>query len=346
MVTKYIRAVMESGLLSGGDIAEGFAKIYSWAKGKRSSVESSGSGKTQPDDGVQKAKEDGKGNIDEHNALIAMAEAHFGTSLSNIPPEDIAVTRGRFRKLMSIMKKLREDGKSGGAEKLMQIIGHESHLQGTASIPKVTKGQKPEGQTERIDIRNVRDRTNPAGRLIICFLTDIEAQEAVELLTASSITDNTKDKAAAAAKATANKGRETVEKLREWYGKHDTQIHLGTARYLLKNYKIGEGSDARPAIDVLLESDAALEWVRKIDAAKENSSEQRELQEGFQLWLQEKVLAIRKRKGALRDQERRNNSDGRTDEERQQRQWRFMYIGGCIIIVIVIAIGSIQGALR
>jgi hypothetical protein len=303
-------------------------------------------GSSASSDSTAVAEDGGKGNVDEHNALIAMAETHFGKSLSDMTEEEYAVSRRRFSKLMAIHKALREQGKSGGAEKLMHIIGHESHLHGTVATPKVTRGQKPEDQPQRIDIHNVRERTNPAGRLIVRFLTDLETQEAVDLLVAASITDTGKDKTAAAARATQDKLAKVWGNLREWYGAHDTDIHVSTARYLLKDFKIGEGSDARPAIDVLLESDEALEWIRKIDAAEQNPDEKRKLQEGMQRWLQEKVFLIRKCKGALRDQERRQNTDGRTDEERSQRRWRYVYIAGGIAFVVVIVIGSIQGALR
>ncbi len=233
------------------------------------------------DDGTKEAKEDGRGMIDELNALIAMAEAHFGASLGNMPAEDNTVTRGRFSKLMAIFKKLREDGKSGGAEKLMHIIGHESHLQGTASIPKATKGQPASGQPERIDIHNVRQRTNPAGRLIIRFLTDLQTAEAVELLTASSITDNTKDKAASTAKAAADKAGEWRRQWKEWYGTHDTALHelavlLATDRETLRR---------------ITESERAQELQAAVEAAPEG--ERRARHEAYQLYLQEMVKYFR-----------------------------------------------------
>lgn len=233
------------------------------------------------DDGTKEAKEDGRGMIDELNALIAMAEAHFGASLGNMPAEDNTVTRGRFSKLMAIFKKLREDGKSGGAEKLMHIIGHESHLQGTASIPKAAKGQPASGQPERIDIHNVRQRTNPAGRLIIRFLTDLEVAEAVELLTASSITDNGKDKTAAAAKAAAEKADEWKRRWKEYYGEHDTALHelaalLATDRETLRR---------------ITESARAEELRAAVEAAPEG--EKRARHEAYQLYLQEMVKHFR-----------------------------------------------------
>jgi hypothetical protein len=240
-----------------------------------------GTSSSGSDEGTKEAKEDGRGLIDELNALIAMAEVHFGEKLANMPAEDNAVTRGRFRKLMAIFKKLREDGKSGGAEKLMHIIGHESHLQGTASIPKAAKGQKSDGQPERIDIHNVRQRTNPAGRLIIRFLTDLETGEAVELLTASSITDSVKDKTAAAAKAAADKADEWRQRWKEYYGKHDTALHelavlLATDRETLRR---------------ITESARAQELRAAVEAAPEG--EKRARHEAYQLYLQEMVKYFR-----------------------------------------------------
>ena len=240
-----------------------------------------GAGSAGVDDGTKEAKEDGRGMIDELNALIAMAEAHFGCSLAKMPAEDDTVSRGSFRKLMAIFKKLREDGKSGGAEKLMHIIGHESHLQGTASIPKATKGQPASGQPERIDIHNVRQRTNPAGRLIIRFLTDLQTAEAVELLTASSITDNTKDKAAATAKAAADKAGEWQRQWKEYYGKHDTALHelavlLATNRETLRR---------------ITESERAKELRAAVEAAPEG--EKRARHEAYQLYLLEMVRHFR-----------------------------------------------------
>lgn len=177
--------------------------------------------------------------------------------------------------------------------------------------------------------------------------TEDERVEAVaKTLLGMHVLDNAKDTAAAGLNATKEKAAKVWGRLREWYGEHDTDIHLTTARYLLKDYKIGEGSDARPAIDVLLESDEALEWIQKIDAAEENPAEQRELQEGMQLWLQEKVLAIRKCKGALRDQERRQNTSGQTNAERSERQWRFIYIVGGLAILTVLVIGGFQAILK
>ncbi len=233
------------------------------------------------DDGTKEAKEDGRGMIDELNALIAMAEAHFGTNLASMPAEDNTVTRGSFRKLMAIFKKLRDDGKSGGAEKLMHIIGHESHLQGTASIPKAAKGQSASGQPERIDIHNVRQRTNPAGRLIIRFLSDLTTTEAVELLTTSSITDNTKDKAAATVKAAADKADEWRQQWKEWYGTHDTAIHelaalLATDRETLRR---------------ITESERAQELRAAVEAAPEG--EKRSRHEAYQLYLREMVKHFR-----------------------------------------------------
>lgn len=233
------------------------------------------------DDGTKEAKEDGRDKVDELNALVAMAEAHFGASLAGIPTEDNTVTRGRFRKLMAIFKQLHNDGKSGGAEKLMHIIGHESHLQGTASTPKVVKGQKPDGQPERIDIRNVRERTNPAGRMIIRFLTDLGTQEAVELLTVSSITDNGKDKAAAAAKAAADKAGEWRQRWKEWYGVHDTALHelaalLATDRETLRR---------------ITESERAKELRAAVEVAPEG--EKRARHEVYQCYLQEMVKQCR-----------------------------------------------------
>lgn len=199
------------------------------------------------------ANEGGKGNIDEHNALIAMAEAHFASSGA---PAKLTITRSCFKKLMAIFKLLREQGKSGGAEKLMHIIGHESHLQGTAVSQRTSspKGQKPEGEAPapRIDIHNVRERTNPAGQLIIRFLTDIEPQEAVDLLTAASITDNGKDKAAATAKAAKEKLDEGWQAIAKWWydGNRDLQIHSTWARIVLNDDKVMER---------ILSSDRALE---------------------------------------------------------------------------------------
>ena len=233
------------------------------------------------DDGTKEAKEDGRGMIDELNALIAMAEAHFGASLGNMPAEDNTVTRGRFRKLMAIFNKLREDGKSGGAEKLMHIIGHESHLQGTASIPKTTKGQPASGQPERIDIHNVRQRTNPAGKLIIRFLTDLEVTEAVELLTTSSITDNGKDKTAAAAKAAAEKADEWKRRWKEYYGEHDTALHE-LAALLATNHE---------TLRRITESERAQELRAAVEAAPEG--EKRARHEAYQLYLQEMVKHFR-----------------------------------------------------
>lgn len=233
------------------------------------------------DDGTKEAREDGRGMIDELNALIAMAEAHYGTSLASMPMEDNTITRGRFRKLMDIFKKLRADGKSGGAEKLMHIIGHESHLSGTASIPKAPKGQQPSGQPERIDIHNVRQRTNPAGRLIIRFLTDLETSEAVELLTAASITNNAKDKTAAAAKAAADKADEWRQHWKEWYGTHDTALHelavlLATDRETLRR---------------ITESARAEELRAAVEAAPEG--EKRARHEAYQLYLRQMVKHFR-----------------------------------------------------
>lgn len=199
------------------------------------------------------ANEGGKGNIDEHNALIAMAEAHFAGSGA---PAKLTITRSCFRKLMAIFKLLREQGKSGGAEKLMHIIGHESHLQGTAVSQRASgpKGQKPEGEppVSKIDIHNVRERTNPAGQLIIRFLTDIEPQEAVDLLTAASITDNGKDKTAAAAKAAKEKLDEGWQAIAKWWydGNRDLRIHSAWARIVLADDK---------AMERILSSDRALE---------------------------------------------------------------------------------------
>lgn len=233
------------------------------------------------DDGTKEAKEDGRGMIDELNALIAMAEAHFGARLADMTAEENTVTRGRFSKLMAIFKKLREDGKSGGAEKLMHIIGHESHLQGTASIPKATRGQPANGQPERIDIHNVRQRTNPAGKLIIRFLTDLQTAEAVELLTVSSITDNAKDKTAAAYKATTSMADEWLQQWKEWYGTHDTALHelaalLATDRETLRR---------------ITESERAQELRAAVEAAPEG--EKRARHEAYQLYLQEMVKHFR-----------------------------------------------------
>ncbi|TXH07651.1 MAG: hypothetical protein E6Q06_02215 [Candidatus Moraniibacteriota bacterium] len=240
-----------------------------------------GAGSSGSDENTKEAKEDGRGLIDELNALIAMAEAHFGARLANMPAEDNTVTRGRFRKLMALFKVLHEQGKSGGAEKLMHIIGHESHLQGTASIPKATKDQKSDSGPTRIDIQNVRQRTNPAGKLIIRFLTDLQTAEAVELLTVSSITDTGKDKAAAAAKAAADKAGEWQQRWKEYYGKHDTALHelavlLATDRETLRR---------------ITESARAEELRAAVEAAPEG--EKRARHEAYQLYLQEMVKHFR-----------------------------------------------------
>lgn len=242
-------------------------------------------------DGTQKAQVEGKGNIDEHNYLIGLAEVHFGASLSAIPKEDLTVSRGHFRKLMKIHKLLREEGKSGGAEKLMHVIGHESHLQGTvsqrASNP---KGQKPEGEAPapKIDIHNVRERTNPAGRLIIRFLTDIEPQEAVDLLTAASVTDTAKDKAAATTKAVADKGKEAWEEIKKWWldGNRDTRIHAVWARIVL-------GDDA--VMKRILSSDRALELWNSYRLEANDPKRARAYLEDLQKYIWDEVEAHQKK---------------------------------------------------
>ncbi|MFZ1655074.1 MAG: hypothetical protein WBO92_03060 [Candidatus Moraniibacteriota bacterium] len=315
-------------------------------KGLLSKVGFGGKGSPASNTGDAIAEEGGKGNIDEHNALIALAEVHFGKSLKEMQAEDYSVSRTRFSKLMAIHRALREQNKPHGSEKLMHIIGHESHLHGTAATAKASKGQKPDGEPPRIEIHDVRDRTNPAGKLIIRFLTDIQPQDAVDLLTDTTIVNTRMDTTTATARAAKDNAAKVWGRLCEWYGEHDTEIHVAAATYLLRDYKIGEGSDARPAIEVLLGSDEALEWIQRIDAAEATPVQQRELQEGMQKWLQEKVLAIRQRKGALRNQERQRNSDGRTDEERSQRQWRWIYIVGSIAIAAVLTMGGIQAIMK
>lgn len=280
-----------------------------------------GAGSAGADDGTKEAKEDGRGMIDELNALIAMAEAHFGTNLANMPAGDDTVTRGSFRKLMAIFKKLREDGKSGGAEKLMHIIGHESHLQGTASVPKAVRGQKPDGQPERIDIHNVRQRTNPAGRLIIRFLTDLQTAEAVELLNASSITDNAKDKAAAKYKAAADKAGEWQRQWKEYYGKHDTALHelavlLATNRETLRR---------------ITESERAKELRAAVEAAPEG--EKRARHEAYQLYLLEMVKHFQ---DPVIQADKARKAGKRTPEESEKRLTRIFVT---IIVVGVIILG-------
>ncbi len=280
-----------------------------------------GASSSDVDDGTKEAREDGRGMIDELNALIAMAEAHFGTNLSSMPTEDNTVTRGRFRQLMAIFKKLRDDGKSGGAEKLMHIIGHESHLQGTASIPKAPKGQQPGGQPERIDIHNVRQRTNPAGRLIIRFLTDLTTAEAVELLTTASITDNARDKAAATAKAAADKAGEWQRQWKEYYGKHDTALHelavlLATDRETLRR---------------ITESARAQELRAAVEAAPEG--ERRARHEAYQLYLLEMVKRFQD--PVIQAHEARK-AGKRTPEESEKRLTRIFVT---IIVVGVIILG-------
>ena len=278
MATKYLKALMESGWLSGGDmlgyLMQGF-RILTGEKGGKTVVKA---------DGDAVAQEGGKGNTDEHNALIALAEAHFGKSLNDMDVQEYAVTRTRFSKLMAIFKTLREQNKSGGAEKLMHIIGHESHLHGTQPTQRNAQGHKPEGQPQRIELINVRQRTNPAGQLIVRFLTDLETQEAVDLLVATSITDNGKDKTTAAAKAAKDKADETWIKLKAWYGENDTRVHVFLASL----------ATSREAVNRILASPRAQELVAAVESAT-TPEEKRTRQEAFQAYLLHMVREFQKR---------------------------------------------------
>ncbi|MFZ1626497.1 MAG: hypothetical protein WAT81_01670 [Candidatus Moraniibacteriota bacterium] len=224
------------------------------------------------------AEEGGKGNVDEHNALIALAEAHFGKSLNDMDMQEYAVTRTRFSKLMAIFKALREQGKTGGAEKLMHIIGHESHLHGTQATARNAQGHKPEGQPQRIDLINVRQRTNPAGQLIIRFLTDLEIQEAVDLLVATSITDNGKDKTAAAAKAAKDKADEIWDKMKSWYSDNDSRIHVVLATIATN----------RETVNRILASPTAVTMWTAVETAA-TPEEKRVRHETFQAFLLQRV---------------------------------------------------------
>ena len=267
-----------SKLMAGKEGADMLFGAFRYLFGKPSQPAGSNSEAGHTNDGTQKAKPGGKGNDEEHNSLIAMAEAYFEEKgLAATSPEASAVTRTRFSRLMVIFKTLREQNKVGGAEKLMQIIGHESHLQGTAAKTRASQGSKPDGQPERIDIHNVRERTNPAGKLIIRFLTDLETQEAVDLLVASSITDNSKDATAAVAKTVADKGDEIWTKLKGWYGENDTRVHVFLATL----------ATSRETVNRILASPRAVELWAAVEAAPEG--ERRARHEAFQSFLLQMV---------------------------------------------------------
>ena len=123
----------------------------------------------------------------------------------------------------------------------------------------------------------MRERTNPAGKLIIRFLTDLETQEAVDLLVASSITDNSKDATAAVAKTVADKGDEIWTKLKGWYGENDTRVHVFLATL----------ATSRETVNRILASPRAVELWAAVEAAPEG--ERRARHEAFQSFLLQMV---------------------------------------------------------
>lgn len=237
-------------------------------------------GTTAVADGEAKAAEGGKGNTDEHNALLALANA--------------GLTQPQVANITAVFKELRLQGKPHGAEKLMHIIGHESHLQGTPMTRKpATQAGKKDGEQPKeeapatIEIVNVKERINPSGKSILVFLASLPTQDAVDLLVQMSITDTFKDKAAAASKSAGDKIIATWRKLVQNWGDNDTLMHILAAQYILRGCKL----DGRPAFEYLMESKVVKGWERRIANAPD-TDQRRKAQEDFQKWLQPRALCI------------------------------------------------------
>lgn len=233
---------------------------------------------TTTDDGTKIAKDDGKGVDDEYQFLIAAAEAYgrdlFGKDITQVDPAVIKaeLARNRVSKMNAIAKALRAKSGPGAVTKLMHIIGHESHLQGRTE-KRTSNGQKPKDQTNPFQYLEAKHRTNPSGQLIMLYLTSMTVDEAVDLLIGWSITDNPGDTARATVKVGKDKIDELLESAKQYYGRHDTKLHIKAA-----TLAIGEENVKR-----ILASHPAQRLLQAIDTA--DDSNRREHQEVFQAFL-------------------------------------------------------------
>lgn len=253
--------------------------------------------KPSEEDGTTKAAEGGKGHNDEHHYLIGLASGHFGgKTLAELQADGRAeLTAPKRKKLAALFAYLREQGREGGAEKLMQIIGHEAHLVTKAKKkpPQQKKGQggnaqpAPVAPEDEYELVGMRERINPSGHLILLFLTDIRTVEAAELLIGASVVDTPRDKRAAATKAAGEAANQTWNKVKAWYAGHDTEVHLWLANLAVGKQAVMAAVEAprgqahRQAIEAI---EARLKHATKTDKPT-IQKELEEAQERFQQYL-------------------------------------------------------------
>ncbi len=266
MPTKYVKAIMESGLLSGGDMAEYAMKLYRWIAGSKNvKAESAKIPSSPPGPQVISENREQEGEL---YALLAWLSTLYMADGTCALEYKVAATEAHiFPKVVAALP-------PGAIKRLMQTVAVEVTTikrKKTTGFTQHKDPKDPTGQRTRETpiVSEWDEKLNQKGAQVISALTWLvtsgkgaEAKRikaVAETLQSLHILDNLEDKAAVAAKAAADKASAFGTKVVGWCNDHETGIHIGLAEVAIGKENVARILAGRPAQELLAAIDAAPE---------------------------------------------------------------------------------------